>query len=354
VTSIAASAVGMLLLANATSLWMLFAARLWSGIATSNLAVAQAYIADVTPPEERSRGMGIIGAGIGIGFVLGPAIGGVLETVSPLGRAGALPAYTAAGLSLINLVLALWLLPESLPPDRRGKHVRSASPFNGARFRTALGFAGVAPALLVNFVVVLSFAGLEQTFRLFTEDEFRMDTAGTGSVLGTVGLILIAVQGGMIRPLSRRLGERRLILAGVAIQAAGFAGVALSPRSGVPALYAGMSVIALGSALTNPSLSALVSRCTDAGHQGVVLGVLQSAGALARVCGPAVGGLLYQLVGHQGPYVAASVGMVVAGGFALRLPRPEAVQAPPGAGDHAARPRPDGAAPASEEGQPGA
>lgn len=361
VASIAASAVGMLLLANATALWMIFAARLWSGIATSNLAVAQAYIADVTPPEERSRGMGIIGAGIGIGFVLGPAIGGVLETLSPLQRAGALPAYTAAGLSFLNLLLALWLLPESLPPPLRGKHVRSASPFNGARFRTALGFAGVAPALLANFVVVLSFAGLEQTFRLFTADEFRMDTAGTGSVLGMVGLVLITVQGGLIRPLSRRLGERRLILAGVAIQSAGFAGVALSPRSGLPALYAGMGVIALGSALTNPSLSALVSRCTDAGNQGVVLGVLQSAGALARVCGPAVGGLLYQGVGHQGPYVAASVGMVVAGGFALRLPRPEAVQtpasAPGGAADPPAGPAPpgaDGAPSTSAEGPPGA
>ena len=324
ITSIAASAVGMLILANATSLWLLFAARLWSGIATSNIAVAQAYIADVTPREERSKGMGLIGAGIGFGFVLGPVIGGTLEAVNPLGRPGALSAYAAAGLSLLNLLLALRFLPESLAPEDRGKHVRSISPFNAARFRTALGFRGVGAALLVNFVVVLSFSGLEQTFRLFTEDAFRMDSAATGYVLGLVGLVLIAVQGGLLRPLSRAIGERPLIFAGVLIQAAGFAGVAASPRLGVPALYAAMSVIAFGSALVNPSLSAFVSRCSDGQRQGTVLGVLQSAGALARVCGHAVGGLLYQGVGHQGPYIAASIGMVVAGAFSLRLPGPPA------------------------------
>jgi MFS family permease len=312
----------MLILANANALWMLFAARIWNGIATSNIAVAQAYIADITRPEERSKGMGIIGAGIGLGFVLGPAIGGILEVVNPLGRPGALPAYTAAGLSLLNLILALRFLPESLAPEERGKHVRSASPFNAVRFRVALGFSGVRSALLVNFVVVLSFAGLEQTFRLFTEDEFQMNEASTGYVLGLVGLILILVQGTLIRRLSRALGERRLILGGVAIQSAGFAAVALAPRIGVPALYAAMSVIAFGSALTNPSLSALVSRYSSAQQQGMVLGVLQSSGALARVCGPGVGGVLYQGVGHQGPYVVASIGMVIAGIIALTLPMP--------------------------------
>src|SRR5262249_40930432 len=158
--------------------------------------------------------MGLIGAGIGFGFVLGPVIGGTLEALSPLPRAGALPAYAAAGLSLVNLLLALRFLPESLAPADRGKHVRSISPFDAARFRTALGFSGVSSALLVNFVVVLSFSGLEQTFRLFTADAFQMDEASTGYVLGLVGLVLIAVQGGLLRPLSRVLSERALILTG--------------------------------------------------------------------------------------------------------------------------------------------
>src|SRR5262245_1863988 len=135
--SIAASALGMALLGSSTSLWMLFAARAFSGIATSNIAVAQAYIADVTPPQERAKGMGIIGASIGLGFIFGPVIGGVLEAYSPLSRAGALPAYAAAGLSALNFLLALFYLPESLPVADRGKHVRSASPLSIERFRTA-------------------------------------------------------------------------------------------------------------------------------------------------------------------------------------------------------------------------
>jgi MFS transporter, DHA1 family, tetracycline resistance protein len=335
VWSVAASMIGFLLLGMAGSLWMLFAARLWCGIATSNLAVAQAYIADVTAPEERAKNMGLIGAGIGLGFVLGPVIGGLLEAWSQayglFPRAGALPAFAAAALAAINLILALRFLPESLPPEKRGKQARRASPFDGERYRAALRFPGTAPALVLNFTIVLSFSAMEQTFRLFTEDEFRMSVRGTGYVLGFVGAVLISVQGVALRRLTRFLSERSLVRAGVFVQAVGFAALALSPRfAGVRPLYLAMGVIALGSALTNPSLSAYVSRCADARSQGVVLGVLQSAGAFARVCGPAAGGVLYQMVGHTAPYVAASLGMMLAGAlsFGLQKPRPTAEPAP--------------------------
>lgn len=319
---IAASAVGMFALGSATSLWMLFAARIWSGVATANIAVAQAYIADVTRPEERSRGMGMIGAGIGFGFILGPVIGGLLEASSPLSRQGALPAYAAAALSALNLLLAFTFLPESLGEARRGKQVRSANPFDAGRFRRALEVPGVATALALNFVLVLSFSGLEQTFRLFTADEFDMSVRGTGYVLGLSGVVLVVVQGGLLRALARLASERALIRAGVALQALGFGGLALSPGLGpspVAALCVSMAVIALGSALTNPSLSALVSRCADGGSQGAIMGVLQSAGALARVCGPATGGLFYQSIGHRAPYLAAAVGMTVAGALSFSL-----------------------------------
>ncbi|MFT3773914.1 MAG: MFS transporter [Minicystis sp.] len=323
VVSVGASVVGFLILANATSLWMLFAARIWNGIATSNLSVAQAYIADVTQPKDRAKGMGLIGAGIGIGFVLGPVVGGLLEAHSPLGRVGALPAYAGAALSLLNLILALTFLPESLPPERRGKNVRRASPFDAERYRAALRFPGTGVALALNFVLVLSFAAMEQTFRLFTEDAFHMDARGTGYVLGFVGLVLIAVQGGLLRLLAQVFVEASLVRAGIFIQATGFFALALSPRiGGLGPLYGAMGLIAFGSALTNPSLSAFVSRCADAGSQGAVLGVLQSAGAFARVCGPATGGLLYQAVGIQAPYVAAGIGMLIGGGLAFRLRHP--------------------------------
>ncbi|MFO0761355.1 MAG: MFS transporter [Byssovorax sp.] len=329
--SIAASIGGMLLLGSAGSLWVLFAARIWSGIATSNIAVAQAYIADITRPEERARGMGMIGAGIGLGFVFGPVIGGLLESVNQdlhlLPRPGALPAYAAAALGALNLLLAVFFLPESLPPEARGKADpragRFGSPFDRERYRRALGLPGARLALLLNFVLVLSFAGMEQTFRLFTEDELGMDVRQTSYVLGVVGVILILVQGALIRPLSRLIRETRLITLGVALEAVGFALLALSAGRGSTALvYVAMGTIALGSGLTNPSLSAFVSRRCDLQSQGAVLGVLQSAGAFARVCGPAGGGALYQGAGHAAPYVAAALGMSLAGALSLRLGRP--------------------------------
>jgi MFS family permease len=341
VFSVAASTVGFVILGASSSLWMLFFARIWNGIATSNIAVAQAYIADVTRPEDRARGMGIIGASIGLGFVLGPVIGGLLEAYSQaysiLPRVGALPAFAGAALSCINLFLALRYLPESHPSSRGGLPAatgpegapaprgRFASPFELDRYRMALRFPGTGLALILNFVLVVSFAAMEQTLCLFTEDAFRMSVRGTGYVLGFVGLVLTFVQASLIRPLSRVLRERILVRLGVFIQAAGFMALALSPRFGsLGPLYVAMGVIALGSALSTPSLSAFVSKCGDAEHQGVVLGVLHAAGAFARVCGPAMGGLLYQAVGHTAPYFAAALGMTIAGilAFGLREPSP--------------------------------
>jgi MFS family permease len=314
--SCVASVLGFLLLARADSVWLLFVARFWTGISTSNLAVAQAYIADVTEPRDRTKGMGLIGAGIGLGFVLGPVLGGVLEATSPLGRPGALAAYVAAGLALANAVLVLVFLPESHPPAKRG-HRRATSPFDLTRYRAALRFAGTAPALALNFVVVFSFAAMEITFRLFTEDAFAMTVRQTSLVLGFVGVVLIAVQGGLLRPLSRAFEDRALVRAGVLIEAAAFVALAFSPRLGVPALYGAMGTLALGIALTNPSLAAFVSSCADGESQGVVLGVLQSSGAFARVCGPALAGLLYGSVAREAPYVAGALGMAL--GFALTL-----------------------------------
>jgi MFS family permease len=264
--------------------------------------------------------MGLIGAGIGIGFVLGPVIGGVLEAHSPLARVGALPAYAGAALSLINVLAMLLFLPESLPPERRGQGARRASVLDPERYRAALRIPGAGLAMGLNFVLVISFAAMEQTFRLFTEDAFHMDVRGTGYVLGFVGMVLIGVQGGLLRVLARAFPEQALVRAGIFIQAFGFLALALSPRlGGLGPLYGAMGLIAFGSALTNPSLSAFVSRCADSKSQGTVLGVLQSTGAFARVCGPATGGLLYQSVGHQAPYVAASLGMVLGGLLAFRL-----------------------------------
>jgi MFS family permease len=314
--SIGATAVGMAFLGAAPSLPLLIAARVFSGIATANIAVAQAYVADVTPPEKRAHGMGVIGIAFGLGFILGPFIGGELSRFSVFGREGTLPAFAAAGLAAVNFLLALRTLPESLPPERRGRSLRRAVPLDIAALRAAIAVPGVGVATAVNFAMVLWFAGMEQTFRLFTADGFGMSDAGTGRIFGIVGIVGAIVQGGVVRRLAPRVGEARLVVSGVWIQAAAFALLGLSSDFGpwgVLALYTSAGMIALGNGLTTPSLPAFASRRATLTTQGVTLGALQSASALARAAGPLVGGALYAAIDPRAPYLIGAVGLAAAG-----------------------------------------
>jgi MFS family permease len=320
--SIAATAAGMTMLGLAHSLVLLFVARFWSGIATANIAVAQAYIADVTPPERRARGMGIIGMGFGLGFIIGPFVGGALGRVQLLGRPGALAAFVAAGLSIVNLVLALVVLPESLPPERRGRSTRRLVPLDLHQLRAAVALPGVAQAIAINFTMVFWFAGMEQTFRLFTEDKFGMNDWQTGRIFGLVGIVAAIVQGGLIAPLTRRFGEVRLVRTGMMLQALAFALLGgcphLDPYARL-ALFAAAGLIAFGNGLCTPTLPAYVSRRAGGDAQGITLGSLQSASALARVLGPAAGGFLYQALFPSAPYYIGAAGMVIAALLASRL-----------------------------------
>ena len=313
--SIAASAIGMAMLGLAPSLIWLFVARIWSGVATANIAVAQAYIADVTTPERRARGMAIVGISFGLGFIFGPFIGGELSRFHPFGREGMLPPLVAAGLSTINLLMALRTLPESLPPERRGKSVRRASPIDLAGFRAAISVPGIGVAVAINFMLFLWFSGMEQTFRLFTADGFGMSDAGTGRVFGLVGIVSALVQGGLVSRLVPRFGEARLIQGGLGIQALAFALLGLSPLfgpSGKAALLVAAGLIALGSGLCSPTLPAFASRRASATTQGVTLGTLQSASALSRALGPIVGGALYAAIDPRAPYLVGAVGLALA------------------------------------------
>ncbi len=340
--SIAATAIGMALLGTARSLPMLLVARLWSGIATANIAVAQAYIADVTTPETRAKGMGMIGMGFGLGFIFGPFIGGILGKYQVLGHEGSLAAFVAAGLSLVNLAFAFSSLPESLAPERRGlgQGIRR-SPFDWSALRKVAGYPGVGIAIAVTFWVTFWFAGLEVTFRLFTLDAFKLSIAGTGYVFGFLGVVAAVIQGGLIHRLSRRFGEVKLVRAGLVFLAVGFALDGFSPSVGLPLLVFGSAVLAVGNALYTPSLSSYTSRQTGADAQGVTLGVVQSMGALARVLGPLTGGLLYQYVGMRGPYYVGAIGILGVALLSLRLPplpaRPAAASPPPGAPEVSAK-----------------
>lgn len=323
--SVAATAIGMTalggaLIASSSVVW-LFVARAFSGIATANIGTASAYIADVTKPEDRARGMGVIGIAFGMGFIIGPALGGALAAIPIAGRHGAVPCFVAAGLSVLNFGWAWFGLRESLPPERRATGKRSLAPLDIRAAREALARPGIAIAVLVNFVMILSFTILDQTFRFFNADLFAMGALDTGLVLTFVGVIAAGVQGGLIRPLSRRYDEAVLIRAGALLQSIAFAGYVLSPSFGKIALYAASAVLALGNGLTQPSVSAYVSRRADPKAQGSTLGTNQSFAALARMFGPGLGGWLYGAFGPRSPYVVSAAGMALAFVVALRLHR---------------------------------
>jgi MFS family permease len=320
--SIAASAVGMAFVGWAPTFALLLAARAWSGIATANIAVAQAYIADVTTPENRARGMGVIGIAFGLGFILGPFVGGELSRVPIGGREGTLPALVAAGLSTLNLLLALRTLPESLPPEARGQSKRRAVPLDVGAFRAAISVPGIGAAVAINFLFVLWFAGMEQTFRLYTADFFGMSDAATGRVFGLVGLVSAFVQGRAVPRLAPRLGEATLVRAGLVIQAVAFALLGVAPLfgrggGGMFALYLSAGLIAAGNGATQPTLPAFASRRAAAGAQGTTLGTLQSAAALARAVGPILGGALYAGIDPRAPYLVGAAGLLAAAILAI-------------------------------------
>ncbi len=332
-TALTMAGLGMGLTWGGSVLW-LFAARIFGGIATANLGTASAYIADITKPEDRAKGMGLIGAAFGLGFILGPALGGALARVEIDGRHGAAPCFVAAALSLANLVWVVLGLAESLPPERRASTPRRRiTPLNVEAVTEAFALPGVALAVAVNFLVILSFTNLDQTFTFFCGDLFGIDERGTGYVLAFIGLVAAAVQGGLVRALSKRVDEGALMRWGAFAQVLAFAGlVAAGSLASRPLLYLSGAMLALGNGLTQPSTSAFISRRAPADRQGGTLGVNQSFASLARTFGPATGGWLYAAIGPRAPYTAASLGMIFALVLAsgLRKAQPQGAMEPAG------------------------
>ena len=301
--SIAGSIAAYLLFAFAPSLGWLLVSRALAGIAAANYGIAQAYVADVTSPAERSKAMGmVVGAAFGLGFVLGPALGAILAHFGPL----VLP-LTAAGLSAVNLAAALLWLEESLPPEARGQ-------VHGTWFEPRLladtwRNPPVRGLMLLAFLVTFCFSMMETTLALYCQERFGFDMKKTGWLFVYVGVLLVAVQGGLVGRLVRRFGERRLILDSILLMAAG---LALLPVAGTPwLLLPALSLLAVGSGLHNPSSLGLLSLLTGAGEQGGVSGIYRSYGALARTLGPLAGPWMFQAVGLRSPFWAAGALMLI-------------------------------------------
>ena len=314
IVSMAASVLAYAWIGSATALWMLFAARALAGACAGNIAAAQAYIADVTKPEERARGMGLIGAAFGLGFIIGPALGGLLSGNDPATADVATPAWVAAGLSLLALCGVALLLPESLPADRRG---RAPSRSRFAAILDVLHRPVLSRLILIFFLVILAFAGMESTFALWAVGQFGWGPRQVGYVFSYVGIISAILQGGLIGSLTRLFGEERLLLCGLAVIGAGLCTLPFAHI--LVTLGAAVTALALGMGLTQPSLNSLISRRAGREEQGEVLGVSQSVGSLSRVLGPAAAGLFFGEFGRNAPYFwgTALVGAALFAGLKL-------------------------------------
>lgn len=284
----------------ASSLTLLFVARIFAGIAGANIPTAQAVIADVTTPKNRAKGMGLVGAAFGMGFVFGPALGGVLSRFGP-----STPMWCASALCFANFAAAWLLLPESRTP---APHAESLGRL--AAFRRAAGHPQLLLLLGLYFVVTVSFSGFEATFALFSERRFGFTAASIGWVFTFIGVVLAVVQGILVGKVVKRVGEARLISAATLLIAIS---LGLVPFSGtVPLLMMTLGALALGMGCNGPSLSSMVSKLSDPNDQGGILGLASSLASLGRVVGPAWGGFLFDRFGMTMPYLSAAAIMLIA------------------------------------------
>ncbi|MBV9790869.1 MAG: MFS transporter [Chloroflexi bacterium] len=300
-----------ILLGLANSLPLLFIARLLDGISGGNISTAQAYISDVVEEKDRAKAYGLIGAAFGLGFIMGPALGGILSQ----GDNYHIPAYVAAAISLVSLLLTIFMLPESLPREKRNT-LRQPRIIDVEGLRRAFSYEQLGLLLLIFFLFNLSQAGFQGLFALFNDRQFGFGAQETGYVLAYVGVLAVLIQGGGIGPIVRRFGERHalqfgLALGGIGLVLAGFA-------TSWPLLLLALTPVALGLGVATPSANSLITRESPPAERGQILGISQSVAALARVVGPLVAGLAFEYE-TWGPFVMSGILIIVAFGFALRL-----------------------------------
>ncbi len=273
---------GYLLMGAAKTVLMLFIARLIDGIAGANIGAAQAYLADISTPENRAKAMGLLGAAFGLGFVFGPALGGWAGATFNYSA----PMYIAAGLAAVNFFFVLFCLPESRPPGTSMERQEKIFPHlfsnvdKAVYFRTLAGY----------FLVIVGFSMMTTLFALMLFHRFGLDALHTGYILAGIGVLGVIIQGGLIGRLVRRFGEARLAFAGSLIMAAGLAGLAFAQA--LPGMFLAAAATGVGNSLLMPTLSSMASRSAAAEWQGRALGVMQSSGSLARWVGPLTAGIL--------------------------------------------------------------
>jgi MFS family permease len=282
--------VGLIGTALSTSVPMLIGTRFISGIGGSSIGSAQAVVADVTDESNRARGMGFIGAAIGIGFVVGPAIGALLSLIGP-----AAPFWGSAVVVILDALLVAVILPETRSLRTARQHVAAPSP---------LRIPDVRRLIAITLLFTTAFAAMETVLPLFTQAALGWGATENGLAFALVGIVLVIIQGGLIGRLVRLAGERRLLFVGLLLVAGGLVVLPLTSLLATIVLGAGMAT--LGMALIYPTSSSLLTYAAPPDRSGVTLGLARSAGGVARVIGPAAAGVLYTSLGAAIPFFASA------------------------------------------------
>lgn len=361
--------IGFLILGMAGSLWALFLARIIDGLSGANIATAQAVITDSTTPKTRTQGLGLLGAAFGLGFIIGPILAFVALAVS--NNNYHVPAYVAAGFSALSIVLTAVWLPETLPAERRGQAAQTGALSLRALWQ-ALRHPAVGLLLLLIFAQQVAFGGFEQLLALFTLNRLGMNASGNTLVFVFVGVIVVAVQGGLIGVWSRRFGDRRLVYGGLLALAVGLTLTALTPAQAVPWysqaaltaelatrgvahtsefttgalavqlppdgntgwlglvwLLAAMIPASIGGGILQPAINSLITKRVAADEVGGMLGISAALLSAANALAPLVFGAIFQWWGASAPFLvggALLLGLLVA---ALALIKPGGEEAAP-------------------------
>lgn len=314
-----------LLLGFARSLWMVFLSRILDGFLGGDITLAQAYISDITDAKDRAKGLGLVGAAFGLGFILGPAMGGALSA----GGNYALPAFIAAAVAAVNLFGVLLFLPESI--SKQPQEERRSQPetrFSLPLLWEALHRPCVGPLLNLQLFYRLAFTVFETIFSTYALYRFALSAQQTSYILAYVGLLVVIIQGGVIGMLTKRYGERRLTLAGIVLLTISLTGWAASPNVGV--LLVVLVPLSLAAGILNTVLNSQLSKAVPPEQVGGALGLSSALGSFARIVSPVAAGFLLQQLGSWAPGIAAAVittGLVIYAQQRL-LSRPDPVTPP--------------------------
>ena len=305
VFSLIGTAIGSFVTGAAGALWVLFLGRILDGASGASVAVAQGAVADIAPPEQRARLMGMMGAAFGVGFVVGPALGGLAALGGPH-----VPFYLAGSIAAVNAVAAMIRLPETKPDTSHitEKHQRGSA---------------LSPALkrfaLVGFLSMLGFAGFEATFSIWGQKQFGFTEGSASIVFVFVGVTLVAVQGGLIGPLTEKLGSRKLLRIGLSLVAVGL--LLLGVTTTWPLLFVALFLLSIGQGVSGPSGGALVAELAPVERRGEAIGYQQSTAAFGRVAGPVMAGALFDHVGISAPFLVSGVLILCAVGSVWSITR---------------------------------